>query len=611
VAGQHLGLGFSDLVLSSGTYFNVYVYGTSGTSTVATTTCNASYGGCQFNLSPSETGNYHVVVTPQSAAQTMQFNVTLSQDLTGALQRDVPSDVALLRHGQNARLRFTAQAGESLALQVAGQSTEPLNRTVSYSVYKPDGSLLKTLSLNSTNYGTSYLADMPVSGEYEVLVGSSYGEISSAHLTLTGGANTVLDGNALQGATSYAGQPMYFNVPVVAGQHLGLGFSDLVLSSGTYFNVYVYGTSGTSTVATTTCSASYGGCQFNLSPSETGNYHVVVTPQSATQTMQFNVTLSQDLTGALQRDVPLDVTLPRRGQNARLKFTAAAGDSLALQVAGQATEPLSRTVYYSVYKPDGSLFKSFSLGNPAYGTLYLADLPVGGEYEVLVDSKYGETSVAKATLATGRTDLVPDDDTINFWTTSSNQSLFLRLPVIAGQHFGLGMDNLSVSTGSNFNVTIYDQAGAGTSATCSVSRVGCEFDLNPTTSGTYGVIVSPQSAGQTIVFSGTYTNDVATTMKRGDPLVLSLWRPGQNGTVSFSATAGENLTLTIAGQTTWPTTKSTSYIVYRPDGVVMKSASTSSSSLSSSLGSMPLTGEYRLAVDPSDASTLNVTLTIQ
>jgi hypothetical protein len=91
----------------------------------------------------------------------------------------------------------------------------------------------------------------------------------------------------------------------------------------------------------------------------------------------------------LQPNIALTLNLPRRGQNGRLAFAGTAGQTLALQIAGQSTVPSSRTVYYTVYKPDGSMLNSFSATSS--GTLNMPSLPNTGTYVVFVDPVNGES----------------------------------------------------------------------------------------------------------------------------------------------------------------------------------------------------------------------------
>ncbi|WP_218623214.1 hypothetical protein, partial [Xanthomonas oryzae] len=108
-------------------------------------------------------------------------------------------------------------------------------------------------------------------------------------------------------------------------------------------------------------------------------------------------TVSSDVTGTLQADTAQTLTLGRRGQNGRLSFAGTAGQTLAVQVAGQTTVPSGRTTYYTVYAPDGTALASS--GTTSATTLNLASLPTTGTYTMFVDPYYGETSSAQLTLA--------------------------------------------------------------------------------------------------------------------------------------------------------------------------------------------------------------------
>ena len=123
---------------------------------------------------------------------------------------------------------------------------------------------------------------------------------------------------------------------------------------------------------------------------------VVFTPPTGGQTMSFRTTLSTDVTGTLMPDVPVALNLSRRGQNGRLTFAGTAGGTVALQVAGQVTVPANRSVYYTVYKPDGTVLTSTSTTSAT--TLNLPNLPETGTYTVFVDPYYGETATAQVTL---------------------------------------------------------------------------------------------------------------------------------------------------------------------------------------------------------------------
>ncbi|RBJ58434.1 IPT/TIG domain-containing protein [Xanthomonas oryzae] len=398
-AGQNLGLALSDLVTpnsTGGVYLTIYdpdgIY-------VAYQYCYASNNGCQANFVNARAGTYSVVINaPYGGDQTMSFKSTLSTDVTGTLKADTAQTLTLGRRGQNGRLAFAGTAGQTVALQVAGQTTVPSSRMTYYTVYAPDGSTLG--STTATSAATLNLPNLPATGTYTVFVDPSNGETLSAQLTLATGTAGGQTTNGASGsyATTVPGQNVYLTFKAAAGQNVGLALSDLVTPNSTnYVYLTVYKPDG-SYAASQYCYASNNGCQTNLGNTMAGTYSVVVNaPYDGDQTMSFKATVSSDVTGTLQADTAQTLTLGRRGQNGRLSFAGTAGQTLAVQVAGQTTVPSGRTTYYTVYAPDGSTLASTSATSAT--TLNLASLPTTGTYTMFVDPYYGETSSAQLTLA--------------------------------------------------------------------------------------------------------------------------------------------------------------------------------------------------------------------
>lgn len=172
---QALGLGLEGITLSSGSVMNTTVM--SRDVSLGSATCYASIGGCHVNVRARQTP-HTVVLAPGGTLQSFSTRVTLSADLTKILQRDVPLELVVARNGQNGRLSFDAQAGESLSLQLSGQTTLPAGRSVNYAVYKPDGTLLT--SANTLSYLLLNLPNLPQSGKYAVFVDPDYGATVSS-----------------------------------------------------------------------------------------------------------------------------------------------------------------------------------------------------------------------------------------------------------------------------------------------------------------------------------------------------------------------------------------------------------------------------------------------
>ncbi|AOS15220.1 beta strand repeat-containing protein [Xanthomonas oryzae] len=612
-AGQNLGLGLSDLVTPNSTnYVYLTVYKPDG-SYAASQYCYASNNGCQTNLGNTMAGTYSVVVNaPYDGDQTMSFKATVSSDVTGTLQADTAQTLTLGRRGQNGRLSFAGTAGQTLAVQVAGQTTVPSGRTTYYTVYAPDGTALA--SSGTTSATTLNLSNLPATGTYTVFVDPSNGETLSAQLTLatgTAGGQTI-NGASGSYATTVPGQNVYLTFKAAAGQNLGLGLSDLVTPNSTnYVYLTVYKPDG-SYAASQYCYASNNGCQTNLGNTMAGTYSVVVNaPYDGDQTMSFKATVSSDVTGTLQADTAQTLTLGRRGQNGRLSFAGTAGQTLAVQVAGQTTVPSGRTTYYTVYAPDGTALASS--GTTSATTLNLSNLPATGTYTVFVDPSNGETLSAQLTLATG----TAGGQTINgasgsYATTVPGQNVYLTFKAAAGQNLGLGLSDLVTPNSTNYvYLTVYKPDGSyAASQYCYASNNGCQTNLGNTMAGTYSVVVNaPYDGDQTMSFKATVSSDVTGTLQADTAQTLTLGRRGQNGRLSFAGTAGQTLAVQVAGQTTVPSGRTTYYTVYAPDGTALASSGTTSAT-TLNLSNLPATGTYTVFVDPSNGETLSAQLTL-
>jgi YD repeat-containing protein len=615
LAGQDLGLGISDLVLSNGSYVKVFVYKPNSSSSLINTSCYTSNDGCGLNLPNLEAGTYRVEVQPSSSSQMMSFQATLSSDITGVIERDISAPLNLPRRGQNGRLTFAGTVGETVALQIAEQTTAPADEDAYYYVYKPDGTLLTSTTTDSA--ATLNLQNLPATGNYTLFVDPYYSGALTAQLLLVSGTtgDEETDGDSSTYTTTVPGQNVYFTFVAASGQNLGLGISDLSVSNGGYqVNVFVYKPDGTS-LMDIGCYTSNGGCGLNMPNLEAGTYSVRVQPSNSSQIISFRTTLSSDITGVIERDVSAALNLPRHGQNGRLTFAGTAGETLALHVGEQTTVPAGQTTYYSVYKPDGTLLASANAYQTPGVTLNLPDLPVTGNYTLFVDPGAGETLSATTKLVAGAAGVVAlDGVSSDFSTTVPGQNAYLTFMATAGQNLGLGLSDLVMPGEANNYVRFYVYRPNGTqlsTALCSITNNICQINLTNLTAGTYRVMVqAPFNGDRTMSFKGTLSTDKAATLTRNVDYALTLPRYGQNGRLTFAATQGESLVLRVAGQVTVPAGGISYYTVYKPDGTLLKSTSTTSV-VGLSLPNLPATGNYTVFADPGNGQTMSAQVRIE
>ncbi|MGO4775126.1 glutamate synthase, partial [Lysobacter sp. 2RAB21] len=385
--GANVGIGIADLTIagSNGAGATVYVYRADG-SQVTSRGCSPSDNGCDVDLWNLAAGRYSVVVIPNSGAGVLNFSVSASLDAVHVLTPDVAKALTLSRRGENARLKFAANAGQSFAFGIASQTTMPSGRKVYYTVYRPDGTVLQ--QAYATGPATMNLYELPVSGEYMLFVDPESGETANMQVTLLTGQTAELQPGSAERSfsTQSPGQYGYIRFDAQQGANVGIGIGSLIISQGSA-TVYVDRANG-SRVTSRGCSTDDNGCDLDLWNLEAGRYTVTVIPNVNTATMSFNAAVSLDAAHVLTPGSSLNLALARIGENARLRFSASAGESFAFSVSGQNTVPTGRRVYYTVYKPDGSVLQQSYTTTTL--TMNIANVPVSGEYLLFVDPNSGE-----------------------------------------------------------------------------------------------------------------------------------------------------------------------------------------------------------------------------
>jgi YD repeat-containing protein len=618
-AGQHLGFAISDLAVSSGNDVRIYAYSPSGALINGDTYCNVSQGGCDIDIYNAVAGSYSVLVVPNGTEQRMQFKATLSSTAQAVLSADVPSMLSLGRRGQDGLLTFNGTKGETVALQVAGQSSMPAKKYVRYEVYKPsDRRRGYQIEVIAPETGGAVNLSLPESGTYWVLADPDYGASVSAQVTLSTGSSLGLTQDAAPTVveTALPGQTAFFRLNATAGQHLGFAISDLVLSSGSDVRIYAYSPSGSLINGDTYCNVAQGGCDIDIYNPVSGTYSVLIAPNGLEQAMQFKATLSSSPTATLALDSPLPLQLTRRGQDALMTFSGNKGETVALMVAAQSTLPAANNVRYEVYKPsDRRRGYQFDVLTPQTGYSTNLSLPESGTYWVLVDADYGASVAAQVTLSSGtKSGVIQDGNVAQFSSSLPAQPAHFRFETTAGQHLGFAVSDLSVSIGTEVRIHAYAPNGNLMNADtyCKVSQGGCDIDIYNAVGGTYSILVNPLNQGQMMQFKATLSSSVSAVLARGTPLALNLSRRGQDGLLTFSGTQGEKLVLQIAGQTTMPAGRSVSYRIYKPSD--RRSGYQIASVVPVTGGSVTLTlpesGTYWIYANPGLGSTATANVTL-
>ena len=87
---------------------------------------------------------------------------------------------------------------------------------------------------------------------------------------------------------------------------------------------------------------------------------------------------------------------------------------------------------------------------------------------------------------------------------------------------------------------------------------------------------------------------------------MTLTTPGQNGTVTFAGSTGQQVTVHVTGNTIgW-----TAVTLRKPDGGSLTSLSWYDSSFNLQTQTLPTDGTYTIEVDPSWASSGNISISV-
>lgn len=293
----------------------------------------------------------------------------------------------------------------------------------------------------------------------------------------------------------------------------------------------------------------------------------------------------------------LTVSMPAAGDTARISFSGSAGQQLGLGLSGVTVSSL--LVY--VYQPGGSQL-AWAAVSPSSGELDFV-LPVSGTYEILLDPYLSATGSATLTLSEDVLGSIAVDGTATSVSMPRlGQNGRVTFSGGAGQSLGLGV---SAVTGS---VTVYVRASDGSQlAWGSVSSSGGELDFTLPSAGTYTVFLDPYQGG-TGAATLTLSADVASPITMGGSSVaVSLPRIGQNGRLTFSGTAGQQLGLgasSVSGYSSGIELK-----VRRPDGSQLEWGVSGNSGEELDF-TLDATGTHTVFLDPANTSTGSLTITL-
>ena len=600
------------------------VYTPSGVLYVGSTSVSST-GAVNLSQLP-ETGVYQVLIAPGSGI-TGTVQVETVPSTTTALPSDDSSQAYTTQAaGQNAYLSFTAHDGDNLNLTLAGLTITGTTATQVYvNVYNAAGTNIASTYCYTGNPGGSCRLDMlnMVAGNYTAIV-SPYSSASTMHFNAILALDTAgpqLVANTPASVTLAAGQVETFTFNANAGDTVALNLSSVTTTpTGQTLYAYVY-RPDTGPIASnnyySTVSSTGASTTLNLQNlPASGTYIVRVfnnygIPSSAQLTLAPGVQGAVSAGGSAQN---FATTLP--GQNVYLSFSANAGSTPNLTLNGLTISGTTNTaVTLSIYGPTGTNLGSVNCSSTSPGGSCRISLwnPIGGTYTAVVTTPSNGTVHFNAILSPDTSGPVLTANQATNVALNAGQVERLTFNANAGDTVALTLSGLSTTpAGQTIYADVYrPDLGVATSTNAYKTVSGSSGTLtlnlpNLPANGSYTVRIYtaygiPGSAQVTLVSGAT-----GALLTNGTSQNYAATVANQSVYLSFNATAGSTLNLTLSGLTVSGST-SASVQVLTSNGGLLASSTCYTTNPGGSCR-MPLwnlaAGTYSVVVAPTSGGTI-------
>ena len=130
------------------------------------------------------------------------------------------------------------------------------------------------------------------------------------------------------------------------------------------------------------------------------------------------------------------------------------------------------------------------------------------------------------------------------------------------------------------------------------------------TSGTYTIVIDPNNTNtgsMTLTLYDVAADPAGSVTVGGSALNVTTTVPGQNATVTFSGTSGQQVTVHVTSNTMSTVTVK----LLKPDGSTLTTTTSGSASFNLATQTLSVTGTYTISIDPSGANigSMNVSVT--
>lgn len=562
-------------------------------------------------------GTYKLVINPNSTytgKMTLRL-YAVPDDASGSLALDgTPTSATITTPGQNAALTFNGLTGHRVALHVDGVTISQSMLTLK----NPDGSTLSGPTAFATAGAFVDPKVLPADGVYTVflnpkLLGTGNITVHAYDVPADTTATVPTDGTPTTGVTTVPGQANRFTFSGLTNGRVSLSVTatDFV---GTV-SILKPDSSVLTSRAVTPAAPAGAFIDAQKLPVD-GTYTVLVDPgAAATGSLTFSLyTVSPDTTAPITAGgSAVTVTSAQPGQNNYLTFTGTLNQRISVLVENVSAQLDSAKL--NVVKPDGTLLLSSGVVvTPAGAYMDVKTLPVAGNYKIFLDPQGASFGSADITLYTVPADvagsIAANGTATPVSISAPGQNAKLTFTGAANQRVSLNLTAVTMGASACCSVKVSILRPDNT--TLSSKTVGTDggfFDtVTLNVAGAWKVSVDPQQAATGSITLSLYTVPADSTgaLAVGTPLTVTTIVPGQNATRTFSATANQRLSFKASGVTM----ASVKVKVTRPDNLSLFSTTFDTDGGFIDPKTIPISGTYKVTIDPQGASTGSITLTV-
>ena len=598
-------------------------------STLASIIANTSGGFLDSPLLPV-TGTYTILIDPDSTnVGSINFTLFNASDVTSTITPGgAPVTVTTTVMGQNATLTFNGTASQRVSLKLTGVNIGTSSCCGSkVSILNPNGSSLVAPTFVGTGGEFIDTKTLPVTGTYTILVDPQDMNTGSMTLTLydvpadpTPGITP--GGSAVTVTTTVPGQNAQPTFNGTAGQRISLRLTNVTIGTSVCCSVRVSirNPDGTNLVAPTSFGTS-GGFIDVKTLAATGQYTIFVDPQdSATGSITLTlIDVPADVTDTITPGgPPVTVTTTVAGQNALVTFNGTASQRISLKMTGVTIgTSVCCSVRVSIRNPDGTNLVAPTFFGTSGGFIDVKTLAATGQYTIFIDPQDTDTGSITLTLydvpADPTSSITPGGSAVTVTTTVPGQNATSTFNGTAGQRISLRLTNVTIGTSvcCSVRVSIRNPDGTNLVAPTFVGTSGGFIDVKTlAATGQYTIFVDPQDTDTGSITLTLYDvpADVTGTVTIGGAAVnVTTTVPGQNGSLTFTGTSGQQVTVRVTSNTMGLVRVT----LLKPDGTSLTSSFTSSGNFNLSTQTLPVNGTYTIKIDPDDFNTgsMNVNVT--